>query len=78
MLYQFDKLSGKSGRAMDFRNGVLTRHEKTILDSLLPGHDLQERSLSLLPFLSRNGLVLLDQLGKNAGLGAAAHRIVRL
>jgi len=78
MLYQFNKLSGKSGRAVDFRNGVLTRHEKTILHALLPGHDLQERSLSLLPFLSRNGLTLFDQLGKNAGLGAAAHRMVRL
>jgi len=78
MLYQFNKLSGKSGRAVDFRNGVLTRHEKTILDALLPGHDMQERSLSLLPFLARNGLALLDQLGKNAGLGTAAHRIVRL
>jgi bacillithiol biosynthesis cysteine-adding enzyme BshC len=78
MLYQFTKLRGKSGRAVDFRTGVLTRHEKAILGALLPEHDLQERSLSLLPFLARNGMNLLDRLGKLAGLGAAVHRIVRL
>jgi bacillithiol biosynthesis cysteine-adding enzyme BshC len=78
MLYQFEKLRGKAGRAADFRSGVLDRHEQAILAALFPQHELQERTSSLVPFLARHGLKLLDTLSKDSGLGAAAHRIVRL
>jgi bacillithiol synthase len=78
MLYQFAHLEGKAGRAVDFRTGVLARHEQTIADALYPQNDLQERSLSLLPFLARHGTELLDNLGKHCGLKQAAHCLVRL
>ena len=78
MLCQFRKLRAKSGRAEGFRSGVLSRHEQTIRDALYPQNALQERSLNLLPFLSRNGLDLLDSLEKKSGLDSGAHCIIRL
>ncbi len=78
MLYQLENLRRKAGRAADFRTGVLTKHEQVILSSLYPQHGLQERSLSLLPFLARHGADLFDDLGKRCGLNPCAHRFVRL
>lgn len=78
MLYQFNRLKGKTARAVDFRTGVLTRHEKTIEDLLYPHSELQERELSFLPFLARQGNDLVDALLKHSGIGAPAHQIVRL
>jgi len=78
MLYQFGKLRAKAGRAEGFRSGVLNRHEQSIREMLFPQNDLQERSLSLLPFLARNGLELLDRLEKKSGIDASRHCIVRL
>lgn len=62
MLYQFTKLKEKVGRAENFRTGVLDDHQSAIFDSLYPNHELQERSLSALPFLASYGLELLDEL----------------
>lgn len=78
MLYQFGKLQAKAGRAAGFRTGILSGHEQAIRDALYPQNALQERSLSLLPFLARNGLELLAELGKNAGVEPAAHCVARL
>ncbi len=78
MLFQFSKLRRKAGRALDLRDGVLTRHEKQILDTLYPHGGLQERSLSFLPFLALHGPELLDELSRHAGIGAPAHQVVRL
>jgi bacillithiol synthase len=72
MLYQFLKLKGKAGEAENLRTGVLDRKEKLLFDSLYPNHALQERSLSLLPFLAAYGTGLLDELGRFCGPGAAA------
>lgn len=77
MLYQFEKLKGKTARAVDFRTGVLSRHEKTIREMLYPHGELQERVLSFLPFLARNGSELMDALMKHSGIGAPAHQVVR-
>ena len=62
ILYQFEKLRAKAGRAENFRTGVLDRHEREILGALFPHHGLQERTLCLLPFLARQGMDLLDRL----------------
>jgi bacillithiol biosynthesis cysteine-adding enzyme BshC len=78
MLYQFEKLRRKTGRAADFRTGILTKHEAAIINSLYPERDLQERSLSLLPFLARYGTDLFDDLGKCCSPTPCAHRFVRL
>jgi bacillithiol biosynthesis cysteine-adding enzyme BshC len=62
ILYHFEKLRERAGRAWDLRVGILDRHERFLLDSLYPHHALQERVLCLLPFLARRGLQLLDEL----------------
>jgi len=83
MLYQFLKLKGKAGEAENLRSGVLDRKERLLFDSLYPHHELQERSLSLLPFLAAYGTGLLDELGHFCGPTAASqnvpqHHIVHL
>jgi bacillithiol biosynthesis cysteine-adding enzyme BshC len=78
MLHQFGKLRAKSGRAEGFRTGVLSRHEQSIREALFPQNGLQERSLNLLPFLSRNGMDLLDAIEKQSGIDSAPHCVVRL
>jgi bacillithiol synthase len=78
MLYQFQKLRGKAGRAENFRTGVLDRHEKAILDSLYPHRALQERTLCLLPFLASFGPELLDRLTTHAGPSAKGHQVIFL
>jgi bacillithiol biosynthesis cysteine-adding enzyme BshC len=62
ILHQFAQLRAKVGRALDFRTGVLDRKEHILFDSLYPEGGLQERSLSLLPFLAAHGTELLGDL----------------
>ncbi|MGH9709001.1 MAG: bacillithiol biosynthesis protein BshC, partial [Candidatus Acidiferrales bacterium] len=86
MLYQFEKLRGKAGRAENFRTGVLDRHEREILGALFPHHGLQERTLCLLPFLARQGMDLLDRLlgelssemSRERNEPCSGHRVVTL
>ncbi len=62
ILHQFSQLKGKVGRALNFRSGVLDRHERILLDSLYPNGGLQERTLCALPMLAEYGMELLDIL----------------
>jgi len=86
MLHQLSQLKGKVGRAQNLRSGVLDRHERILLDSLAPHGELQERTLSFLPFLSEHGPALLDELisrSSVAGSGqekscATQHQVVLL
>ena len=78
MLYQFSGLRSKAGRAEGFRTGVLNTHENEIACALLPNNSLQERSLSLLPFLAAEGRELLDLLGSCIKIGTGEHCIVPL
>lgn len=78
ILYQFNGLRSKAGRAEGFRTGVLNTHENEIAGALLPNHGLQERSLSLLPFLASEGRELLDQLDRCIRVGTGEHCVVDL
>jgi bacillithiol synthase len=69
MLYQFGQLKAKVARAENFRSGVLDRHERILLDTLYPNGELQERTLSALPFIAAYGTAFLDNL---AGLVSVA------
>jgi bacillithiol biosynthesis cysteine-adding enzyme BshC len=73
MLYQFNSVRSKAARAEGFRTGVLDTHEREIISALLPNGELQERSLSILPFLAANGVELLDQLDRNIKVGTGEH-----
>lgn len=61
-IYQLTALRAKASRAENFRSGVLDRHEASLMDALYPRHELQERSLSALPWLAAYGPALLDEL----------------
>ncbi|HKW88803.1 MAG TPA: bacillithiol biosynthesis cysteine-adding enzyme BshC [Candidatus Acidoferrales bacterium] len=76
MMCQFEKLREKAGRAQNFRTGVLDRHEEQIMNSLLPHHDLQERTLSLLPILARQGEELFEKLLTMMSKPCAGHHVV--
>jgi bacillithiol biosynthesis cysteine-adding enzyme BshC len=78
MLYQFNSVRNKAGRAEGFRTGILDTHEREITTLLLPNNELQERSLSLLPLLAAEGGELLDQLDRNIKIGAGEHCILSL
>ena len=68
MLYQFSQLKAKVARAENFRSGVLDRHERILLDALYPNGELQERTLSALPFIAAYGSAFLDDLAALASV----------
>lgn len=78
ILYQFTKLKGKAGRAETFRKGVLDMKERILLDALYPHRDLQERTLSSLPFIAAYGPALFDELARSADLASPQHHILYL
>jgi len=71
MVYQFSQLKAKVARAENFRSGVLDRHEKILLDGLYPNGELQERTLSALPFIAAYGPEFLDDLSALASVAGA-------
>jgi bacillithiol biosynthesis cysteine-adding enzyme BshC len=78
MLYQYNSLRAKAGRAEGFRTGVVSTHENEIASLLLPNDQLQERSLVFLTFLASEGQELLDQLDQNIRIGSGDHCVVTL
>jgi len=85
MVYQFQKLRGKAGRAENARTGVLDRHERMVRSALCPEGDLQERRLCALPFLAAYGPEFLGKLKQLAKIPAEpedscgyCHQIVTL
>jgi bacillithiol synthase len=78
MRYQYANLRAKAGRAQDFRAGILDTHERALNDALYPEHDLQERSLCLLPLLARHGRGLLAELEQHASLECPNHKLAFL
>jgi bacillithiol synthase len=73
MLYQFNGLRAKAGRAEGFRTGVLNTHENEIVSWLFPNNALQERSFGLLAFLAAEGPQLLDRLDEHVKAGTGDH-----
>ena len=73
MLYQFNGLRAKAGRAEGFRTGVLNTHENEIVAALLPNNELQERSCGLLTVLAAEGPELLDHLDEHIRTGTGEH-----
>jgi len=68
ILHSFLKLKEKVGRAENFRTGVLDEHQRILFDALYPNHELQERSLSALPFIAAYGPALLDELAERSSI----------
>jgi bacillithiol synthase len=73
MLYQFNGLRAKAGRAEGFRTGVLDTHQNEIATYLFPENALQERSFGLLTFLASEGPDLLDELDRHVRTATGEH-----
>lgn len=73
ILYQFNGLRAKAGRAEGFRTGVVNTHENEIAGSMLPNDALQERSFGLLTFLASEGPDLLDHVDRHIKAGTGEH-----
>ncbi len=78
ILYQFNGLRAKAGRAEGFRTGVLNTHENELASSLFPNNALQERSFGLLTFLASEGRELLDGLDHHIRSGSGDHCVLFL
>jgi len=73
ILYQFNGLRAKAGRAEGFRTGVINTHENEIASLLFPNNALQERSFGLLTFLATEGPELLEQMDRCLNIGTGEH-----
>jgi bacillithiol biosynthesis cysteine-adding enzyme BshC len=62
MKYQLERLRGKLTRAALSRSELLARHQRALLQFLMPHKDLQERRVCGAYFLGRAGYGLLDAL----------------
>jgi len=62
MTYQMERLRGKLTRAALGRSELLSRHTQTLLRSLLPHKDFQERRVGGVYFLGRAGYGLLERM----------------
>jgi bacillithiol synthase len=78
ILYQFGNLAGKAAHAVAQRSAVLDGHERELLGSLYPLGALQERSLCFLAGLAGQGMGLLEELVRRAGVGGAKHQVLYL
>jgi bacillithiol biosynthesis cysteine-adding enzyme BshC len=78
MIYQFNSLRAKAGRAEGFRTGIVNTHENEIASLLLPNNELQERSLAFLPFLASEGRELLNHLDRHIKIGTGEHCVLAL
>ena len=78
ILYQFNGLRTKAGRAEGFRTGVINTHENEIASLLFPNNALQERSFGLLTFLASEGAELLDRMDSCIQPGTGEHCFVYL
>jgi bacillithiol biosynthesis cysteine-adding enzyme BshC len=76
--HRFQRMEKKVVRAARRKNDVLRDQVQRILSSLYPRGGLQERSLTLPPFIARYGTGLIDIMYGRIDPFAAEHRCVRL
>ncbi|MFN7996131.1 MAG: bacillithiol biosynthesis cysteine-adding enzyme BshC [Bryobacteraceae bacterium] len=62
ILYQISKMEGKIGREAMARDARITQDAAYLSNLLYPHRHLQERLYSILPFLARHGMGLIDDL----------------
>ena len=74
--YQLGKIQGKAGREALRRDARAARDAASLYNLIFPERHLQERLYSILPFLAKHGLDLVDQLYDAVQLDCADHRLV--
>lgn len=78
ILYQLSKVEGKAAREAMRRDERATRDAAWLSGLLFPEKHLQERFYSILPFLARHGLDLVDRVYENVHLDCPDHVILAL
>jgi bacillithiol biosynthesis cysteine-adding enzyme BshC len=74
--YQLDKMERKVAREILARDGRAGEHAAYLNGLIYPHRHLQERLYSILPFLARHGLELIDQIYDNIRLDCPDHQLL--
>ena len=78
ILHQLDGLDKKLTQAVKRQNETLTSQVHKAATAVFPNGHLQERSLSLLPYLAKHGDGLIHQIYEAIDLGDHEHQVVPL
>ena len=76
IMYQISKLERKAGREILSRNERATGEARYMSNLIFPEKHLQERYYSILPFVARHGLDLMDTLSRNIHLDCPDHKLL--
>lgn len=74
--YQLGKIERKTGREAMRRNARAAHDAASLYGLVFPERTLQERTYSILPFLAKHGLDLIDHLYENLQLDCPDHRVM--
>ena len=74
--YQLDKLEKKVTREILARDARGAEHAAYLYGLIYPHRHLQERLYSILPFLARHGLGLIDHIYENVRLDCPEHQLL--
>jgi len=78
ILYQLAKLERKTGHEILRRNERAAGDARYMAELIFPQKHLQERFYSILPFVARHGLELMDTLYSNINLNCPDHTLLVL
>jgi bacillithiol biosynthesis cysteine-adding enzyme BshC len=78
VLHQVDTLHGKSLRALKKKEQARAERLRRTRDALLPAGALQERGLSVVNLLARQGLGVIDTLAETVDPWARGHQVITL
>jgi bacillithiol biosynthesis cysteine-adding enzyme BshC len=76
ILHQMSKIEGKAGREAMRRNDRAVRDAASLYGLIFPERHLQERLYSILPFLAKHGLDLVDHIYEAIELDCPDHRMM--
>jgi bacillithiol biosynthesis cysteine-adding enzyme BshC len=74
--YQLEKMARKAGREALARDARAARQAASLYGLIYPERHLQERLYSILPFLAKHGLDLIDRIYESIDLECPDHRIL--
>ena len=78
MIYQLEKARRKTGREILRRDARAQSDAQCLSGLLFPHRHLQERFYSILPFLAKHGLDLVEQLQDGVMLDCPDHRVLTI
>jgi uncharacterized protein YllA (UPF0747 family) len=76
IMHQMSKIEGKAGREAMRRSDRATADAASLYNLIFPERHLQERLYSILPFLAKHGLDLVDHIYQAIELDCPDHRMM--